>query len=86
MGNLVLSFLFALKGAAMPVLKLTGITSFFVAGESVVADGNGIATVSDVALASPEFAALRISLEDGQKIEFASIEVQESKQAKKKDR
>lgn len=55
----------------MPLVKLTGITSFSVCGETVEPDEKGIGTVSDESLASVEFADLRKSLSGGQSIELA---------------
>ena len=58
----------------MAVLKLTGITSFCVAGFVVQPDASGLADVPDEVLQSPDFATLRASLSEGQSIEAASGE------------
>ena len=58
----------------MAVLKLTGITSFCVAGFVVQPDARGLADVPDAILTDPDFATLRGSLSEGQSIEAASGE------------
>ena len=67
-------------------IKITGITSFCVAGVVVQPDENGFADVSEEVLASDDFLGLRGRLEAGQSIEKAEdVEAGEkpAKRAKK---
>jgi len=54
----------------MALVKLTGITSFSIDGEAIVADDKGIAAISDEQLASEDFVRVRESLVDGQGIDL----------------
>ncbi len=54
----------------MALVKLTGITSFSIDGEAIVADDKGVATISDAQLSSESFAHVRAALQDGQGIDL----------------
>lgn len=56
----------------MALVKLTGITSFSIDGDAIVADDKGLATISDAQLSSDGFAHVRAALQDGQGIDLVT--------------
>lgn len=56
----------------MPTIKLTGITSICAAGVVIQPDENGLVTVPDEVLTSPDFIAVCEQLGPGQIIEGSS--------------